>query len=234
MINSNFTQTARKIFLTNKNWNKIFCIGYNKTGTTTLEGVLKLYGLKLPNQQEQELRLTKQCFSCNYTPLIEFASKYEAFQDLPFSQGEVYVACDALFPNSKFILTERDSEAWYNSMVNFHKKIFNISNIDSLTEIDIIEKYNYLYPGYFHENKKRLLTNFHGKVATVHWELLYNKDYYISTYEERNNRIKKYFQNCPEKLLVVDITTTQDTKEILEFFKIPEEFNIPMPKLNQT
>jgi hypothetical protein len=80
-----FTSAVRGIVLSRKKFNKIFCIGYNKTGTTTLETVLRLYGFNLPNQQEQEARLTRQCFSTNYLELSDFVRRFDAFQDLPFS-----------------------------------------------------------------------------------------------------------------------------------------------------
>jgi hypothetical protein len=40
--------------IASKRFNKLFCIGYNKTGTTTLEAVLRAYGYQMPNQQKQE------------------------------------------------------------------------------------------------------------------------------------------------------------------------------------
>ena len=55
----------RNKILSNKDFNKIFCIGFNKTGTTSLERVLRFYGYHLPNQQEQEVELSKQVFSTN-------------------------------------------------------------------------------------------------------------------------------------------------------------------------
>ena len=95
-----FTRNIRPVVLSNKNFNKIFVIGYNKTGTTTMERVLRLYGYSMPNQQEQEARLTRQVFSTNYEEFKCFVAKYDAFQDLPFSQEQTYVVADALFPNS--------------------------------------------------------------------------------------------------------------------------------------
>ena len=44
MKSQELAKVVRKNVLDNKNFNKIFCIGYNKTGTSTLETVLKLYG----------------------------------------------------------------------------------------------------------------------------------------------------------------------------------------------
>lgn len=229
-----FTSAVRKTVLSRKGFNKIFCIGYNKTGTTTLETALRLYGFNLPNQQEQESRLTRQCFSTNYFELSDFVRKFDAFQDLPFSQGLTYVVADALFPNSKFILTERDSESWFNSLISFHKKVFNLPNLDQLTERDVAEKMNYLYPGYVHENQTRILTRFSGETKIVDWENLYNKEYYIDLYERRNNEIKKYFMNSPEKLLIMDITQEKTTQKLCNFLDIPDGFVIDMPHSNKT
>ena len=108
MKEEQLTKLVRYAVISKQSYNKIFCIGFNKTGTTTLEKVLKLYVLDLPNQFEQEARISLPSLIGNYTKLLEFVAKYDAFQDLPFSQGETYVACDALFPNSKFILTVRE------------------------------------------------------------------------------------------------------------------------------
>lgn len=229
-----FTAAVRPVVLSNKSFNKIFCIGYNKTGTTTIEAVLRLCGYNLPNQQEQEIRLTKQCFNCDYTGLKSFVSSYDAFQDLPFSQGEIYVAADALFPNSRFILTERDSGDWFKSMTSFHKKVFNFETLENLSEQDVLTEFNYRYKGYSHQNKKRLLTNFVGEKGFTNWGLLYDKDYYINEYEQRNNRIKKYFQNSLNKLLVIDLTAEDTTEKICRFLNIPVELEIDMPHANRT
>jgi len=229
-----FSNAVSWAVIANKNFNKIFCIGDNKTGTTTLERVLRLYGYHLPNQQEQEIRLTKRVFETDYTELVRFCNHFDAFQDMPFSQGLTYVAADALFPNSKFILTERDAESWFSSIVNFHKKIYEIDDISSVTEKDIFETFNYLYPGYVHAKKKRFLTSFDGPKKDVLWEKLYDKDYYISVYENRNMAIKKYFAESPEKLLIIDVTQEKDTSRICSFLNIPSNLAINMPHENKT
>ncbi|MBN9670323.1 sulfotransferase [Roseibium aggregatum] len=234
MTPQEFSNAVSWAVIANKNFNKIFCIGDNKTGTTTLERVLRLYGYHLPDQQEQEIRLTKRVFETDYTELTRFCSRYDAFQDMPFSQGLTYVAADALFPNSKFILTERDPESWFSSLVNFHKKIYGIEDINDVSEKVILEKFNYLYPGYVHTKTKRFLTSFDGRKKEVQWEKIYDKDYYIDLYESRNLSIKKYFADTPEKLLIIDVTKERDTSKICDFLNIPGNFAIDMPHENKT
>lgn len=230
-----FSRNVRPSVLSNKNFNKIFVIGYNKTGTTTMERVLRLYGYSMPQQQEQEARLTKQVFRTNYEEFVSFVRRYDAFQDLPFSQEQTYVVADALFPNSKFILTERDSEKWFSSMSKFTKKLFNIDNLKNLTEKDLMTKFRYLFPGYLHSNHQRILTNFKkGLQSETQWNKLFDKEYYIKVYEERNNQVKKYFMGMPGKLLVLDISEEDNTSSICRFLNIPRELVVGMPHENKS
>lgn len=218
--------------IAHKRFNKLFCIGWNKTGTTTLEAVLRAYGYQMPNQQVQELRLTLPVFRCDYTELRRFVDRYDAFQDLPFSQGEAYAAVDALFPDSRFILSERDPDVWFESMLRFHKQVFRLDTLHGLTEQDVLTRFKYLFPGYMHARMKRLLTRFEGDRPVVHWDLLHDKDFFVAEYLARNQRIKCHFQDCPERLLVIDVTQEPTTHRLCEFLQIPTELAFAMPRLN--
>jgi hypothetical protein len=229
---TDFAKLVKPVALANKTFAKIFVIGFNKTGTTTMDVVLRLYGYSLPDQHEQEAKLSKQFFAGNYAPLHEFVRNYDAFQDMPFSQEHTYIVADTLFPGSKFILTERDPEAWFESMCRFHKQFFELDDLASLTENDLLTKFNYIYEGYVHESKKIFLTEVKDGVQTVRWDMLYNKPYYINKYKQRNDEIKRYFANRPQDLLVIDIEKTQTTEALCEFLNIPVKFTIKMPQMN--
>ena len=229
-----FTKIVKPRVIANKNFNKIFCIGYNKTGTSTLEHVLRLYGYKMPIQEEQEIRLSNATYYTSYEEMKGFCANYDAFQDMPFSVGQTYVAADAIFPNSKFILTERPAMAWYESMCQFHKKIFDIEDLSELTEKDILEKFCYLYPGYSHSFKERLLAYVEMGRVGINWAKLYDREWYIRTYKKRNDDIKLYFMKAPEKLLVIDVTQEQTTERICEFLNIPSEYRMNIPHINKT
>jgi hypothetical protein len=216
-----FTRQVRARVLAGKTFNKIFCVGWNKTGTTTLEGLLRLYGYNLPNQQEQSLRLTRACFACDYTELKSFVAHYDAFQDMPF-------------PGSRFILSERDGDAWFDSLTRFYRKIYGLDQLDNLTREDVREKFTYLYRGYSLENFERQLTRYDKGTAELRWDLLFDRAFHIGQYRERNARIKHYFRNCPERLLVIDVTVEKTTRALCDFLNIPAEFAIDMPQLNKT
>jgi len=79
---------------------KVFCIGFHKTGTNSLDEALTLLGYRVtgPNGTKD--------------PNVE---EYDAFQDNPWPI--IYQELDQHYPNSKFILTIRPTDRWIDSVV---------------------------------------------------------------------------------------------------------------------
>ncbi len=217
-----------------KPYNKIFGIGYNKTGTTSLEKIFKDIGLSVPDQAEQEKTIGQKLYLGNYEPLVKFVKQYDAFQDLPFSQDEYYAVADVLFPNSKFILTIRDPEKWFQSLCEFHKKTFKVQDISEFNEAFFKDKDLYLYKNYCYENALRRVTIIENNQTTADWSLLYDKKHNINLYNTRNERIASYFRNRPDDLLIIDLEQEPDTEKIVRFLKLPKEKISPIPHLNKT
>jgi hypothetical protein len=217
-----------------KSYNKVFGIGGNKTGTTTLERVLRSLGLQMPNQAEQELRIVRQLQRGNTRPLVEFVSRFDAFQDLPFSAGVVYAQVDALFPDSKFILTVREPAAWFDSLCRFHCKAYGVASVAELTETFFKDRVLYLYKNYTYENQRRIVTRVVGNEVVEDWSLLYDRDFRIDDYVRRNEAIRAHFAARPYDLLVIDLTEEETVERILAFLGLPQELNFAMPHLNRT
>ena len=215
-------------------WDKVFGIGFNKTGSTTLEEIFRVYGLSLPDQSEQETLLTENVSNGNYRDLKNFVDRYDAFQDLPFSQGLTYVVCDYIYPNAKFILTIRNDEEWFSSIYNFHKKIWNFKDRRELNESFFKGRNLYLYPDYVFEIVRNMITIEKDGEAIEDWNLVYDAEHYKKIYRERNNQIIRYFKDRPNKLLTIDLTKEKDTKKICSFLGFPESMVIPTPHLNKT
>ncbi|MEM7500887.1 MAG: sulfotransferase family protein [Pseudomonadota bacterium] len=91
---------------------KVFCIGFHKTGTTSLAVALKLLGYRVtgPNNTKDPDIADKV-----YALANELSEKYDAFQDNPWPV--LYREMDQRWPGSKFILTRRPAEAWIRSQV---------------------------------------------------------------------------------------------------------------------
>ena len=94
-----------------KSFNKVFEVGSPKTGTTSLGEAYRILGLKAKgfDAEMQELRKT------DMDAVLHYADQFEAFQDGPWHNIDVSLL-DKTFPNSRYILLERDDESWYESM----------------------------------------------------------------------------------------------------------------------
>ena len=218
-----------------KTFNKVFGVGANKTGTTTLRAVFEVIGLKVANQQEGEMA-GMPFYRGHFGALKDFIEKYDAFQDLPFSVKYTFAQVDALFPNSKFILTHREPNEWFNSLLSFHKKIFMCAPGAAKPTREDIKRFTYIYPEYLEEIQEMmwLLKVDTDLAVRKDWSLNYNKSHYIDSYVQRNMSVVRHFSERPDDLLVIDITRELTTRKIVEFLGLPLRLVTEMPHLNQT
>jgi hypothetical protein len=202
---------------------KVFCIGLNKTGTTTLEKILKDFNYKLGDQRNGEL-LFKDWYKRDFSSVIKLAKSAEAFQDAPFSFPFTFIALDQNFPNAKFILTVRDSpEQWYNSLLKFHSKLW-ADGINPPTTEDL-KNAKYRYKGFAYEGLKVI---FNTPDADI-----YNKDILIDYYKNHNYQVMEYFRSRPEKLLVINVSNDNDYLRLCDFLK-KKPFHKTFPWENKT
>ena len=91
---------------------KVFCIGFHKTGTTTLEVALKKLGYRVTGSfGTKDPDIASKVHEMAYA-MVE---RFDAFEDNPWPI--LYKELDERFPGSKFILTRRPAEAWIRSQV---------------------------------------------------------------------------------------------------------------------
>lgn len=92
---------------------KIFCIGFHKTGTTSLRDALRHLGYRVtgPNgNKDPDIATTVLSMVDTVVP------EFDAFQDNPWPI--LYEYLDQKYPGSKFILTMRDEAEWIRSQVH--------------------------------------------------------------------------------------------------------------------
>lgn len=89
---------------------KVFCIGFHKTGTTSMAKALSALGYKVtgPNGT-RDPDIARNV----YEMAAALLKKNDAFQDNPWPI--IYKWCHEQYPDAKFILTLRDPERWYES-----------------------------------------------------------------------------------------------------------------------
>jgi hypothetical protein len=95
---------------------RVICVGFNKTGTTTIGRCFDILGIgpvaEPRSQYVNYIELSKAIFESNdYQSALSAARYFRAFQDRPWNMGDMYQYLDVAYPRSKFILTERDPES---------------------------------------------------------------------------------------------------------------------------
>ena len=197
---------------------KIFCIGLNKTGTTSLEVAFKELGFVVGNQRQGEL-LLDDWIKYDYDRIYKLCKTAQVFQDAPFSYPYTYQYLDKRFPNSKFILTIRDNpEQWYNSLIRFHSKMWadgkRIPTKEDLMQADYIHK------------GRPWLTN--RALFKTPEDDPYNKGLLLKYYESHVGNVIEYFKYKPNKLLVINISKKNSYIKMCNFLnKKPSRNEFP-------
>jgi hypothetical protein len=189
---------------------KIFCIGLNKTGTTSLKVFFSSLGYKVGEQHEAE-SLLNEVQNGNHKSLFKYIDKAQFFQDYPFSAPSAYKFLDQKYPDAKFILSVRNSpEDWYKSLVKFHSIKFN--NGDTPT-VSSLKNTNYIYKGWIWE----FLSKVYGFKEN---EKIYDKDLLINLYRTHIIDVKEYFKGREDKLLIINLEEEDGVDRIYDFLNI--------------
>ncbi|MFD2542022.1 sulfotransferase [Lacinutrix gracilariae] len=192
-----------------RNKQKIFCIGQNKTGTTSLETFFKDHGYNVGNQRKAEL-LIDAYINRNWKPILNYCKTAQVFQDIPFSNDYLYVLLDHYFPNAKFVLTERStSEEWYNSITKFHSKLFGKKG--RIPTKEDLQNGTYIYKGF-------IWKTFYEKYGETVGDI-YNKEKLIGIYESRNKGVKDYFKN-KNNLLILNVSEADSVTKLADFIGV--------------
>ena len=100
---------------------KVFVIGYNKTGTTSVGIALKMLGYDHSSFNHYVWR--KLYKKGDIPSVLAFTSKFESFDDLPWLKEDMIPILDESFPNSKWIYLTREEEAWKTSYKRWSNKM---------------------------------------------------------------------------------------------------------------
>jgi hypothetical protein len=201
---------------------KVFCIGFNKTGTTSIGAALAGLGFDLAEQTPGE-RLLEDWGRRDFTALLRFCEQHDAFQDVPFSLPSTFEALDAAFPGSKFILSERNSaETWFRSMTQYHTKVVGKKRLPTPQDL---REYGHCYRGWLW----RAMELVYGADE----QTAYHKDRCVRAYLAHGEHVRAHFRQRPDDLLVLDVATKTAMTDICRFLNIPYDGR-PMPHLNAT
>jgi hypothetical protein len=206
---------------------KVFVIGRNKTGTTSLMKALSDLGYKMGYQRQAEL-LMEDWAKRDFRRLIRYCHKSDAFQDVPFSHHYTFQAMDAAFPKSKFILSIRgSSDEWYQSLIRYRIKLFEKRTGEK--RMPTIEEYKcdpYIYEGYLWRNRQLI-------GVAMDSSDVYPEENYKAHYQRHNELVIDYFRHRPEDLLVINLADPDSMQKLCHFLGKPYDGRL-MPKLNES
>lgn len=213
MINrfSKLVEIGDRIQVLNKQ--KIFCIGLNKTGTTSLKKVMQEFGYVCGKQSKGEA-LIYDWARRDFKKIIHYCYSAQFFQDLPFSLPYTYVSLDQAFPNSKFILTIRENpEVWYKSLTNFHAKMWGRDRRIPTKE----DLQNACY------GKKGRPWEANRIIYKTPENDPYNKDELIDFYIQHNKNVMEYFRHRVEDLLILNVANNNAFPKLCDFLGLEKE-----------
>lgn len=201
---------------------KVFCIGFNKTGTTSLERALKEFGYRTGKQREGEL-LLDDWIQRDFRRIIELCHTADAFQDVPFSLPDTYRILGQAFPGSKFILSVRDfPEVWYDSMTRFHTRLIGKGSLPTASDLKAFE---YVHKGWLLKSKKA--------VYGVADSDIYNKEAHVRQYMMHDASVAEYFSQRPDQLVTLNLKAPDAMEALCHFLNI-KFTGQTMPYLNKS
>ena len=183
---------------------KIFGIGFHKTGTTSLHIFLKLlgyHGIHWPNHVKG-INYQKLCIphlhdnSRVVDILMPVFTQFETFTDLPIPG--LYRELDERFPGSRFILVEREPEDWWASLINH----WHLPEEGRRT----LDPYEYLQYNYADETPLTEVT-VDSKAGILH------------RYNRHLARVKTYFEGRPDALISVAMDDPEMARKLADFLQ---------------
>ncbi len=185
---------------------KVFCIGSNKTGTTSMEQAIKKLGFNpIPSTKAYGLYLGGGLKHSKENMIQLFKAfrlrKYTAnlFCDIPFNLEGSHEMLYDMFPDAYFIHLTRDPEKWFNSVLNW----IQLKNAQVM--------YNWIWKiEFIPENKAEIIDRYH----------------------KRNEEIIEFFKDKP-RFLLIDIEDKNKYATLCKF--LDREIVVkPFPHANKS
>ncbi|TXB63698.1 hypothetical protein FRY74_12570 [Vicingus serpentipes] len=200
--------------------NKIFCISYQRTGTTSTGQFFKDHGYKvatwgISNSNKWSLSWLKGDYEKIFKSF--HFKKHQVFEDGPWWCNDFYKVLFHRFPKSKFILLERNPDKWFDSMLSHSNgKTLGNTHLHSILynrELD------------FHNLGKKL-AYYSGEIDNLLPLQEKHREHYKNIYITRINEIKMFFEiHNPDRLFFGSLEDKQVWNKIGVFFNIPVKEN---------
>ena len=216
---------------------KIFIIGANKTGTTSMRELFREMNFNVAPQEYQEkyfdgiMRNSTGEKKKYFDEQIKFfVDKYQVFQDMPFSIKNFYKEVNRLYPKSFYILLNRDPDQWYISFLNALIKHTNSKDLKNL-DFKKLKNNSYVRKGYLYDNM--INAYFENINLEEINEKIKTKNFVISIFKKRNDDIKEFFKNS-KNFIEINIKQEKDNSKITKFLNLSKKYLNVIPHMNKT
>jgi hypothetical protein len=181
-------------------YNKVFGIGLSRSGTTSLNvalnslGIKSLhYGIGTKGGKEMIGDIKHGKFDGH-----QVMDSFDAMTDI---QASCYFEqWDKVYPNSKFILTIRNTDEWIDSIRRYWK---------------------------VHDDERNYLSQQNGFMHTSMYGCWhFNKRRFLYVYLRHLREVKRYFKNKEHQLLIINFSEFSDKKK---WKKLCSFLGLPMP-----
>lgn len=203
---------------------RVFGIGAAKTGSATLGVCLRILNSGLCASWGPKHSLLWDGHELDFDSLLKVSKKYVCYHDFPWNYTDLYKKFDAAYPGSKFILTIRDNDKWFDSFRRWGTRP------DGKEDILWRIKKNLSCNGQITKNFKSITKQQYGidEIGPI----LKFKTNIIAAYDKRNAEIIEYFKERPESFLEINWERGDGWKELCRFLNVPIP-NIPLPHINK-
>ena len=190
-------RTIEKLFHALKISSKplIFCISFQRTGTTSVGQFFADHNFRVATSYTSRTNeWTLKWFKGDYESIFNSLTfrSHQVFEDDPWWCLDFYKVLFHKFPNSKFILLERDADKWFDSMVT-HSGGKTLGN--TLIHSHLYRRENEYYEtcdniGFYKNQTDNSLT-----ISEK------NRTHYTEIYKLRNQEVKDFFKHFASERL---------------------------------
>lgn len=199
---------------------KIFCLSMQRTGTTSVGRFLRDFGFRTAGWPLAEKNAWPELWYQEQYDTIFSSIDFRvanAYEDAPWWYPAFYERLYHRFPGSRFVLFERDPDAWFDSMLKH-------SNGDILGKTKIHARIYRREEEYDDLLRKSgfdvSVENQYGARKTM--QLVGNRDHYTTIYEAHNLAVRNFFaNNAPHALYADRLENAEKWQMLGAFLGIP-------------
>ncbi len=187
---------------------KIFGLGFPKTGTTTLERAHEILGYTVCKghwNNSHTNYLLGLYINNDIDGILRLTQHFDAFFDAPWGGGTLYRDLAESYPDAKFILSIRPVDAWFKSLVDSLERV--VGEVDDL--FSAIHETGRYGPARFYE----------AILGLKHFRE--DPDKVKQTYNETNTRVREYMKTKGLDFLELDVTAGDGWQPLCKFLGVP-------------